>query len=108
MWRHASCHVVGIMDIRIDIISEGSETVVSIAGRLSGTAVAQLKKACDPIEGPFVIDLSSLLLVDEEGINAIQALVDKGVQVKGASPFVQLLLDDAPRWKTDGEESKPS
>jgi anti-anti-sigma regulatory factor len=96
------------MDIRIDIISEGSETVVSIAGRLSGTAVAQLKKACDQIEDPFVIDLSSLLLIDEEGVNAIQALVDKGVQVKGASPFVQLLLDDAPRGKTGGKESKPS
>jgi len=96
------------MDIRINIISEGSETAVSIAGRLSGTAVAQLKKACDQIEGPFVIDLSSLLLIDEEGINAIQALVDKGVQVKGASPFVQLLLDDEPRGKTGGEESKPS
>ena len=96
------------MDIRINIISEGSETVVSIAGRLSSTAVAQLKKACDPIDGPFMIDLSSLLLVDDEGINAIQALVDKGVQVKGASPFIQLLLEDAPRGKTDGEESKQS
>jgi hypothetical protein len=108
IWRHAYCHVVRIMDIRIDIISEGSETVVRIAGRLSGTAVAELKKACDPIEGPFVIDLSSLLLVDDEGINAIQALVDRGGQVKGVSPFVQLLLDKAPRGKTGGEESKPS
>ena len=96
IWRHAFCHVVRIMDIRIDIISEGSKTVVCIAGRLSGTAVAQLKKACDPIEAPFVIDLSSLLFVDAEGISAIRAIADRGAQVQGASPFVQLLLDDAP------------
>ncbi len=108
IWRHAYCHVVRIMDIRIEIISEGSETVVRIAGRLSGTAVAQLKKACDPIEDPFVLDLSNLLFADDEGINAIWAIADRGGQVQGASPFIQLLLDDAPRGKTGGEESKPS
>ncbi len=47
-----------------------------------------------------MIDLSNLLLVDNEGISAIRAIADKGAQVHGASPFVQLLLDDAPRWKT--------
>ena len=84
------------MDIRIDCISDGSETVVRIAGRFAGTAVAQLKKACDPIEEPFVMDLSDLLFADDKGIDAIRAIADKGVQVHGASPFVQLLLDDAP------------
>jgi anti-anti-sigma regulatory factor len=96
------------MDIRIDFNSNGSETVVRIAGRLAGTAVAQLKKVCDPIEDSFVIDLSQLLFADDEGISAIRAIADKGAQVRGASPFVQLLLDSAPRWKTGGEESKPS
>jgi anti-anti-sigma regulatory factor len=96
------------MDIRIDFISDRSGTVVRIAGRLAGTAVAQLKKACDPIEDSFVIDLSNLLFADDEGISAIRALADKGAQVHGASPFVQLLLDSAPRWNTVGEESKPS
>jgi hypothetical protein len=55
-----------------------------------------------------MIDLSNLLFTDEEGINAIRAIADKGAQVHGASPFVQLLLNNAPGWKTGGEESKPS
>ena len=84
------------MEIRIDITSEGPETVVRIAGRLSGVAVAQLKKACDPIEGPFVIDLSNLLFADAGGIDVIRALDDRGAEVRGASPFVQLLLEDEP------------
>ena len=96
------------MDIRIDFISDRSGTVVRIAGRLASTAVAQLKKACDPIEDSFTIDLSNLLFADDEGISAIRALADKGAQVHGASPFVQLLLDSASRWNTGGEESKPS
>ena len=95
--RYTSCHTVHIMEIRIDITSEGSKTVVCIAGRLSGVSVAQLRKACDPIEGAFVLDLSNLLFADDAGIHAIRAIVDKGAQVSGASPFVQLLLDDTPR-----------
>ena len=96
------------MDIRIDFNSYGSDTFVHIAGRLCGSAVAQLKEVCDPIEDLLVIDLSSLLFVDDEGIIALRAIADKGVQVQGASPFVQLLLDTAPGGKTGGEESKPS
>ena len=83
------------MGIRIDITSEGPETVIHVAGRLSGTSVAQLKKACDPIEGAFVIDLSNLLFADDAGTDTILTLCEKGAKVSGASPFVQLLLDDA-------------
>ena len=92
------------MEIRIDVTFEGPETVVCIAGRLSGVSVAQLKKACDPIEGAFALDLSNLLFADEKGIDAIRAIADKGGQIHGASPFVQLLLDNAPGWKTNGDE----
>jgi len=92
------------MEIRIDITSEGPETVVCIIGRLSGVTVAQLKKACDPIEGAFVIDLSNLLFVDDAGIDVIHTIVEEGAEIRGASPFVQLLLDDTHGKETDGEE----
>lgn len=96
------------MDIRIDLIPGTTETIICIAGRLTGTAIAELNKACDPIENSLVIDLSSLVFADEDGLNAIHAIVDKGAQVHGASPFVQLLLDSVPEWKPDAKESKPS
>ncbi len=92
------------MEIRIDITSEGPETVVYIVGRLSRDAVAQLREVCDPIEGAFVIDLSNLLFADAAGIDVIRTLGEKGAEVRGASPFVQLLLDDAPGKETGGEE----
>lgn len=96
------------MEIRIDLTSYGLETVVHVAGRLCGTAVEELKKACDPLEDPFVMDLSNLLFADYAGIESIRAMADKGAQVHKASPFVQLLLDRAPGWKMGGEKSKPA
>ena len=71
---HTFCHTVCIMEVRIDITSEGPMTVVHITGRLSGAAGAQLRKACDPIEGSFVLDLSNLLIADDAGIDVIHTL----------------------------------
>ena len=84
------------MGIRIDITSEGPETVVYIIGRLSGAAAAELRKACDPIEGVFLLDLSNLLLADDAGIDVIRKLCENGAEVRGASPFIQLLLEVEP------------
>jgi anti-anti-sigma regulatory factor len=91
------------MELRIDIESKGSQTVVHVVGRLSGNAVAELRKACGRIEGAFVLDLSNLRFADPAGIGAIRKLGGKGAQVQGASPFVQLLLDEAPKEDADGK-----
>ena len=93
-----------MVEIRIDITSEGLETVVRIAGRLTGSAVEQFRKACDPIENPFAVDLSSLMFADDAGIDAVRATGEKGAEIRGASPFIQLLLDDTAGRETDGAE----
>ena len=102
--RHIYCHTVCIMEIRIDITSEGPETIVRVAGRLSGVMVAQFRKACDSIEGAFVVDLSNLLFADDAGIDTISAIVDKGAEVRWASPFIQLLLTNANGQEMDDEK----
>lgn len=89
------------MGIRIDYNPYGAKPVVRVAGRLTSGAVDQLKKACRPIKASFVIDLSDLVYADDEGISAIREIVDKGVLVQGASPFVKLLIDMRQRSKTD-------
>lgn len=82
------------MAIRIDINSEGPEVVVYLAGRLSGDASTQLRDICDPIKGVFVLDLSKLLFADDAGIDVIRAISARGAKIRGAIPFIQLLLDD--------------
>ncbi len=89
------------MGIRIDYIPYGAKPVVRVAGRLTSSAAEQLKKACRPIKASFIIDLSDLVYADDEGISAISEIVDRGVQVQGASPFVKLLMDIRQRAETD-------
>ena len=92
------------MEIRIDITSEGPEQVVQVAGRLTGSAVEQFRKVCAPIGGALVLDLSSLTFSDDAGIEAVRATAEKGAKIRGASPFIQLLLDDTAGNGADGEE----
>jgi anti-anti-sigma regulatory factor len=82
------------MELRIDIASEGPVTMVHLTGRLSGNTISQLKEACDQIKGAVVLELSNLRSVDTTGSGFIRTLVEKGTKLRGASPFIQLLLDD--------------
>jgi hypothetical protein len=101
---HTLCDTEGMVEIRIDITYEGPEQVVRIAGRLTGSVVEHLRKVCDPIGGAFVLDLSSLMFADDAGIDAVRAIGEKGAKIRGASPFIQLLLGDTAGNGADGEE----
>ena len=81
------------MTVRIDTTSHRSKTVVSVAGHLEGLGVGELGRTCHCIEGEPVLDLSGLRSADAEGIEAIQELVRGGATLRGASPFIRLLLD---------------
>jgi hypothetical protein len=83
------------MTLRIETTSEGSMTVVSAAGRLAGSAVNELLKICRPIKGGFVLDLTGLRSAGPEGISAIRELHCSGAELRGASPFIRLLLDQS-------------
>ena len=81
------------MEIRIDIESEGPGVVLHVAGRLAGSAITQLEDACEPIEGHYVLDLSNLIFADDAGTKAIRLLCQRGAEIRGASPFVKLLIN---------------
>ena len=93
-----------MVEIRIDITSKGPETVVHISGRLTGALVAQLLKERDSIAGAYVLDLSNLMFTDDTGVNAIRTLVEKDAEIRGASPFIKLLLNDTSGKKKGGQE----
>jgi hypothetical protein len=82
------------MMVRIDTSPEDSKTAVSVAGYLSGSGVGELLRTCHSIEGEIVLDLSGLRSADPEGIKAIRELVRGGAELREASPFIRLLLDD--------------
>ena len=81
------------MEIRIDIESEGPEVVLHVAGRLAGPAITQLSKACESMEGHFVLELSKLKFADDAGAEAIRTLREGGADIRGASSFIKLLIN---------------
>jgi hypothetical protein len=83
------------MDIRIDTSTDGQRTVVLIAGRLEGRAVEQVREVCDQIDGEMLLDLSNILSADPSAVNLIRELCESGAEVRGGSPYIRYLLDEA-------------
>lgn len=97
---HPLAHILSyyhIVEFRIDIASEGPVTVVHLTGRLSKNKVTQLRKVCDQIKGAVVLELSNLRSADAKGSESIRTLSEKGAKIRGASPFIQLLIDNTYR-----------
>ena len=81
------------MNIRIDKETEGNDVVLQVAGRLVGDGITHLMDACEPMETYYVLDLSKLVFVDDAGAEVIRMLRERGVEIRGASPFVKLLIN---------------
>jgi anti-anti-sigma regulatory factor len=82
--------------IRIDVTGQHGRTVVVVAGRLQGGAVDELSRACREIRGPVTLDLTELRAADEAGIGLLRALQTTGAEIRGLSPYLQLLMDEEP------------
>jgi hypothetical protein len=81
------------MTIRIDIQFEGPDVVLDVAGRLAGSDTAQLLFVSEQMEGQFVLELSKLKFADEAGLEVIRSLREGGAGIRGASTFIELLIN---------------
>jgi hypothetical protein len=54
--------------------------------------VAELAREYGAGKSPHVIDLSDLLSADSEGVRLILKFVSRGARIRGASPYIELLL----------------
>jgi hypothetical protein len=64
-----------------------------VDGHLGADVVAELERVVTELSGPVCLDLAGLRLADEAGVEALRALLARGVAVIGASPYFRLLLD---------------
>ena len=90
------------MTIRIDTESEGAVVTLHVAGVLAGSAIKQLTDVCEPIEGHFALDLSTMKLADDAGIRLLRSLREEGAEIRGASVFITYLLNDKSGYKLKG------
>ena len=85
------------MECRIEVKSGALRPVVTITGHLAGEVIEQLTGVRRSIEGAVTLDLAGLVSADDEGVEAVRAMSLEGDEIRNASPFVQLLLQDGPR-----------
>jgi len=82
------------MSVRITRTVDGQRTILEMAGRLQSPFLSELDKELRSIDGPLLLDLSDLRSADEAGIERLRQLAHSGVELRGASGYVQMLLDD--------------
>jgi ABC-type transporter Mla MlaB component len=83
------------MSIRITRTSEEGGTVLQVDGQLCSENVAELTKEQMSAEGSLVLELSSLQSADPAGVDLLLELISLGAQIRGASPYIELLLKES-------------
>ena len=80
------------MSIRIKVTSGSDGTVFKVDGRLRSEDVEELARVFRPVQGATSLDLTELQSADHEGLEILRELVARGAEVRGASPYIELLL----------------
>jgi hypothetical protein len=85
------------MSIRITRTTDARETVFKIDGRLHREDVGELAKEQRSVRGPFVLELPNLQSADAAGVEILRYLASAGTIIRGASPYIELLLNENSR-----------
>lgn len=80
------------MTIRITTTTDDLRTVLKIDGRLNAEDIEELSRAHRSVEGSAALDLSELQSADRDGVARLRELVALGTEIRGASPYIELLL----------------
>ncbi|TWU06265.1 hypothetical protein [Stieleria varia] len=80
------------MTIHVSETKHPRGTVLKVDGHLKAGDVAELTKACRLANDLNVLDLSDLQSADKAGLEILRELACRGVQVRNASPYIELLM----------------
>lgn len=84
------------MSIRITRTSDACATVLQVDGQLCSENVAELAKEHRSVNGALVLELSDLQSADKAGVDVLLELISLGAEIRGASPYIELLLKRKP------------
>lgn len=80
------------MDIRIGIEKHGEAVEIRIDGRLAGSGVEELLREIQEHGQPTRVVLNDLRSADQSGLEVLREWRQAGVELVGASPYIQQLL----------------
>jgi hypothetical protein len=81
-----------VMSIRITETCDGDGTVLRLDGWLASEDVEELIRAYRSARRPVVLELMNLQSAGSSGVEALRELVSLGARIRGASPFIELLM----------------
>jgi hypothetical protein len=70
--------------------------VLKVDGWLQTDDVEELRQLLASVDGLTALDLSHLQSADREGLAVLRDLVLLGTEIRGASPYMELLLKTKP------------
>jgi ABC-type transporter Mla MlaB component len=85
------------MCIRITKTVDSEATVLHVAGALTSEETGVLSNEFRNVDGPVVLELSELKSADAAGVAMLQEIASLGAELRGASPYIELLLRSEPR-----------
>ncbi len=83
------------MAIRVSTEVGETVTTIRIEGRLTSDDVPDVRAACESANPPVRLEVSGLRSADGAAIRALQSLSEAGVELHGASPYINQLLLEA-------------
>ena len=83
------------MTLKVAIVGDASPRTVALHGRLDEESLAAFAGIAAGLPAGSRCDLSELKSADDAGVVALVHLRDRGVELVGASPYLELLLQHA-------------
>ena len=98
---------MAFMPIRVTTISEASGTLVKIDGWFKAEDVDDFVRMFEQLVGDAALDLRELLSADRAAVVVLRDLIMSGVELRAASPYVDLLLKAEPDRPSSRPYSSP-
>ena len=86
------------MVLKIEMVSDGQDTVLRLSGRIESEHVQELKAQIDGKTQRIVLDLEQVRLVDLDAVHFLAVCETKGIQLRSCPPYVrEWILSEKPR-----------
>jgi hypothetical protein len=85
------------MSIRITKTVDSRTTLLHVAGVLTLEEAGVLSNEFQEVDGPVALELSELKSADGDGVAILLEMASLGAELRGASPYIELLLRSEPR-----------
>ena len=79
--------------LRITKTLSERKTTLKLEGRVAGSWISEVERACDAEAFPLVLDLSGVTFADERAAHVIHRLRADGAELVGLSLFLDALIE---------------